>query len=159
MPKQILIVEPSITYAAKLAKTAEDAGWAAISHATFAAARHDLDRHRFEALAGNIRLDGFNAIHLAYIAKECRSDVAVILYSALYDPVLVREARAAGALYEPMESLVLSLPHYLAGPLPSRDRRVALLADGRPTVDGGRRASDRLKLALVLGRRDDAATS
>src|SRR5262249_16893128 len=106
------------------------------------------------------RLDGFNGIHLAYIAKEQRAGAAVIVYSPLHDPVLVREARAAGAFYEPMESLVLSLPAYLAGPLPARDRRVVLPGEGwRPAAGDGRRASDRVKLAFVLNRTDGLPTS
>jgi DNA-binding NtrC family response regulator len=153
MPKLILIVEPNIVYALKLAKAAQDAGWMTLVQGAFAAARRDLETRSFDALAGNVRLDGFNAIHLAYLAKERRSDLAVILYSARHDPVIVREARAAGAFYEPMESLVPSLRAYLAASLPPSDRREAS-ADPRRAFKGGRRASDRMKPALVHRRRD-----
>jgi CheY-like chemotaxis protein len=160
MAQRILIVEPNPAYAAKVAKTAEAAGWVATVHATFEEARRDLAAQEFDTLIGNVRLDGFNGIHLAYLAKERRGTIAVIVYSTLHDPVLVREARSAGAFYEPMESLVLSLPAYLAGPLPSRDRRVDLPGEGsRAAGSYGRRASDRMKLALVLNRRDDPPIS
>jgi DNA-binding response OmpR family regulator len=149
MAKRLLIVEPNPVYASEIAKAALDAGWLTTSHGSFAGARRELTHQQFDAVVGNIRLGGFNGVHLAYVAKQGRSDATVILYCATTDPVLVREARSAGAFYEPMELLMTALPAYLAAQLPEIDRRNVDVLDRRQVLDGGRRMTDSTELRIV----------
>jgi DNA-binding NtrC family response regulator len=150
MVKRLLIVEPDPAYASELAKAALDAGWLTISHSSFAGARRELTRQQFDAVLGNIRLGGFNGVHLAYVAKQGHAGATVILYCATNDPVLVREARSAGAFYEPMDQLILALPAYLAAAeLPEIDRRGVEVIDRRQAFDGGRRMTDARELGIV----------
>jgi DNA-binding NtrC family response regulator len=142
MPKRLLIAEPNSAFASRLVQTAEGAGWSATCHNTFAAARRELTRQTFDALVGNIRLGRFNGIHLAYVAKHQSPSAGVLLYCAAHDPVLARDARSAGAFYEPMETVAKSLQAYLGANLPASDRRRSESADRRQAVDGGRRTTD-----------------
>ena len=150
MAKRLLIVEPNPAYASELAKAALDAGWLTTSHSSFAGARRELTRQQFDAVLGNIRLGGFNGVHLAYVAKQGHADAVVILYCATTDPVLVREARSAGAFYEPMDQLMTALPAYLAAAeLPDIDRRTVDAIERREVLDGGRRMTDARELGIV----------
>src|SRR5262245_41249867 len=148
MAKRLLIVEPNPVYASELAKAADEAGWLTTSHDSFAGARRELTRQQFDAVVGNIRLGGFNGVHLAYVAKQGRTSATVILYCATNDPVLVREARSAGAFYEPMNLVATALPAYLAADLPEVDRRGDELMDRRQVFDGGRRTTDVSELGI-----------
>jgi DNA-binding NtrC family response regulator len=149
MAKRLLIVEPNAAYASELAKAALDAGWLTLSHSSFVGARRELTRQQFDAVLGNIRLGGFNGVHLAYVAKQGHAAAIVILYCATNDPVLVREARSAGAFYEPMDQLMTALPAYLAAQLPDIDRRSVDGIDRRQVIDGGRRMTDAPELGIV----------
>jgi DNA-binding NtrC family response regulator len=149
MAKRLLIVEPNPAYASELAKAAVDAGWLTTSHSSFAGARRELTRQQFDAVLGNIRLGGFNGVHLAYVAKQGHAGARVILYCATNDPVLVREARSAGAFYEPMDQLMTALTAYLAAELPDIDRRSVDAIDRRQVLDGGRRMTDLRELGIV----------
>jgi hypothetical protein len=148
MAKRLLIVEPNPAYASELAKAADDAGWLTTSHGSFPGARRELTHQRFDAVVGNIRLGGFNGVHLAYVAKQSRAAAPVILYCATDDPVLVREAQSAGAFYEPMELLMTALPAYLAAELPDVDRRSIDMLERRQAFDGGRRMTDARELGI-----------
>jgi DNA-binding response OmpR family regulator len=52
-----------------------------------------------DILVVDVRLGGFNGLHLAIVARELRSDVRVVLISGWDDPVLRHEARSCGAAY------------------------------------------------------------
>jgi hypothetical protein len=104
--------------------------------------RRELTKECPAALVANIRLGAFNGIQLAYLTRQCSPRAALILYSVTDDHVLVREARNAGAFYEPMSFVPSSLPGYLSAALPIGDRRNSVKADRRHAFRGGRRSTD-----------------
>jgi len=96
----------------------------------------------------NVRLDSFNGIYLAYLAKLARPDARVLIYSDRNEPVLGREAQSAGAFYERRAFITAGLARFLDASLPAADRREAGTIDRRTAFRGGRRASD---VATVRG--------
>ena len=148
MPSRALLVEPDHDYASRLVTSTLSVGWDPVVQPTFAAARQALTKTMLGALVSNIRLGAFNGIQLAYLTKQAHPGAAMLLYSATDDHVLVREARNAGAFYEPMSFVPYALPAYLTARLPVGDRRQAVGDDRRRMFRGGRRATD---LAALRG--------
>jgi DNA-binding response OmpR family regulator len=142
MPSRVLIVDVDHDFTDSLAVSSVSAGWEPVVHHTFADARRELARQCPAALVANIRLGAFNGIQLAYLARQCSPRAALILYSVTDDHVLIREARAAGAFYEPMSFVPHSLTGYLSAALPVGDRRNSVNGDRRRAFRGGRRSTD-----------------
>jgi len=142
MPPRALLVEPDHDYASRLVTSAIGVGWDPVVQPTFASARQALTKTTLNGLVSNIRLGAFNGIQLAYLTKQAHPGAAMLLYSATDDHVLVREARNAGAFYEPMAFVPYALPAYLQARLPVGDRRQAVGDDRRRLFRGGRRSTD-----------------
>jgi hypothetical protein len=96
-------------------------------HLEFESARRRLGAARFDFVVSNLRLGAFNGLHLAYAVNA----------------VAAQDVRRAGAFYEVSDRLPVTLPAYLAGDLPSADRRDAAVPDRRAPFRGGRRSWDR----------------
>jgi len=75
-------------------------------------------------LVVDVRLQGFNGIHLAILARQLRPQTRIVVLSGWDDPVLRREASACGA-------------HYLCKPLTSADL-LAALESSSPEPEIGR---------------------
>jgi len=140
-PRAIL-VEPDHDYASRLVTSARSVGWDTVVHDTFAEARQALAKATPDVLVSNIRLGAFNGIQLAYLTRASAPGAGIILYSPIDDHVLVREARNAGAFYEPMAFAPYALPAYLTARLPVGDRRQSVSDDRRRNFRGGRRSTD-----------------
>jgi hypothetical protein len=109
---------------------------------SFDDARVWLDDAVFDLVVANLRLGAYNGIHLAYTVRLGELSTHVIVHSDARDVAAASDIQRAGALYERTERLVVSLPAYLAGTLPSADRRNPLQFDRRRLARGGRRAWD-----------------
>jgi hypothetical protein len=96
----------------------------------------------YDWLVTNIRLEAYNGLHLAYLAKVTQQPTKILIYSDEADLLLAREAQRLGAFYEPRDTIRQSLPGYLSSTLPSSDRRDVAIPDRRATFRGGRRSSD-----------------
>jgi len=105
----------------------------------FSSARSRLIASPPDLLVANIRLRDYNALHLVLRAS---AQTRCIVYATHHDPLLAREAQAAGAFYEHSMRLAPALVGYLSSPLPARDRRNAEQPDRRNLPRGGRRSSD-----------------
>jgi DNA-binding NtrC family response regulator len=93
-------------------------------------------------LVTNVRLDAYNGLHLAYLAKMAQEPPNILVYGGESDLLLAREAQQLGAFYESKEAIVRSLSAYLTTPLPASDRRDVATRDRRLAFRGGRRSSD-----------------
>jgi hypothetical protein len=93
-------------------------------------------------LITNIRLDAYNGLHLAYLARMTQDPPTILVYGDETDLLLAREAQELGAFYESKAAIVRSVAVYLTTPLPARDRRDVSLRDRRLAFRGGRRSSD-----------------
>ena len=105
----------------------------------FHVARARLIARPPDLLVTNLRLERFNGLHLVYVAAGTAT--RCIVYAAHHDPLLAREAIAAGAFYELADRLPRVLPSYVNAILPARDRR-SLSNVARSSVPGGRRCTD-----------------
>jgi DNA-binding NtrC family response regulator len=117
-------------------------------HLEFESARRQLGTLRFDFVVSNLRLGAFNGLHLAY-AVNAVSPTRCIVYTESREPALAQDVRRAGAFYEVAERLPVTLPAYLAGSLPSSDRRDPAVPDRRTPFRGGRRIWDRQLLDVL----------
>jgi len=109
---------------------------------TYEAARTQLVHGHYDLLVTNVRLDAYNGLQLVYLAQFAELPTRSLVYDVYDDPVLARDARQAGAFYEPYSRLTAALPGYLRGCLPPKDRRMATELDRRHIFRPGRRAAD-----------------
>jgi hypothetical protein len=111
----------------------------------FQSARVRLRETPPDLLVTNLRLQAYNGIHLALltgaIATRC------VVYAKDHDLLLAQQVQAAGAFYERLEHLPLSVPPYLYVTLPPRDLRDPATPNRRRTLRGGRRSTDLTLLA------------
>lgn len=141
MSPLVLIVDSHANFAAKLAKIAESIGWNTAIRSTFEEARRDIAAWAPRMLVTNVKLGGFNGIHLVYLAKASNPGVVGVTFTT-GDVGLGHEAQRAGAFYERCDDLPISLPRYLTAELPQSDRRDVRIRDRRTTFRGGRRSTD-----------------
>jgi hypothetical protein len=105
-------------------------------------ARHRLLLTSYNWLVTNIRLEAYNGLHLAYLARMAPTPPQILVYGDETDLLLAREAQQIGAFYEYRSSIADSLPGYLTSLLPPNDRRDAAVRDRRTLFRGGRRSGD-----------------
>jgi hypothetical protein len=115
-------------------------------HLEFESARRLLGTMRFDFVISNLRLGAFNGLHLTY-AASVETRARCIVYTDVREPGLAQDVRRAGAFYEITDRLPVTLPAYLAGNLPSADRRDPATPDRRTSFRGGRRSWDRQLLS------------
>lgn len=137
-----IIVDTDEAVVSTLRSIAETAGFAAAGYTHFEPARRRLMILPPAALVANVRLEAFNGIHLAYLAKLSERNIRSVIYARPHDPALARDAQRAGAFYERQDRLVVSLGTLLKSSLPVSDRRGVLTVDRRQAARGGRRCTD-----------------
>ena len=120
-------------------------------------ARQRLRATPYDWLVTNIRLQAYNGLHLAYLARMSHRPIRILVYGEGDDLLLAREAQQLGAFYESRKSVVSSLAGYLTGPLPPTDRRDAAVPDRRSMYRGGRRSADVAMFSDAMGVRQPSA--
>jgi len=118
--------------------------------AGFRGARARLLTKQPDLLVTNLRLGEYNGLHLVVLVAP--KGTRCVVYAAQDDLVLAREVQRLGAFYERLSRLPFALPSYLTKTLPERDRRDVIVLDRRRlSFRGGRRSTDRYKLAVNSG--------
>ena len=120
-------------------------------------ARQRLLGAPYNWLVTNIRLQAYNGLHLAYLARMSTQPIRILVYGQGDDLLLAREAQQLGAFYESRKSVVSSLAAYLTSPLPAADRRDAAVQDRRSMYRGGRRSADATLFSDPLGVRQSSS--
>ena len=115
-------------------------------HLEFESARRRLGTMRFDFVISNLRLGAFNGLHLTY-AANANTPARCIVYTDAREPALAQDVRRAGAFYEVIDRLPVTLMAYLEGNLPPADRRDPATPDRRTPFRGGRRIWDRQVLS------------
>ena len=138
---RVLIVEPETILRLQLRNVAADIA-AIDAEAGMPAARQRVIAMPYDWLITNIRLQAYNGLHLAYLARMSHRPINILVYGDDSDLLLAREAQGLGAFYESRTSILNSLAGYLASPLPPNDRRNAAVHDRRTMFRGGRRSAD-----------------
>ncbi len=138
----VLVVEPDARFAARLRESIQTLT-RIDSHKEFESAKQRLREQPYDFLVTNLRLAGYNGIHLAYLASTMSRPPRTIVYTEGRDPWLAGEVQRAGAFYETAECLPVTLAAYLSGALPDADRRDPNVPDRRTSPRGGRRCWDR----------------
>ena len=141
LPHRVLIVEPETILRLQLRNVAADIA-AIDAEAGMPAARLRVIAMSYDWLITNIRLQAYNGLHLAYLARTSHRPINILVYGHDSDLLLAREAQGLGAFYESRTSILNSLAGYLASPLPPTDRRNAGVHDRRTMFRGGRRRAD-----------------
>lgn len=111
-------------------------------HGDFSGARRELIESPFQFVVANLRLQGYNGLHLVHLATTLGMPARAIVYTDHYDPDLAREIQNVGAFYETRACLPYALQAYLHGALPPQDRRNPKTRDRRQEFRGGRRCWD-----------------
>ena len=140
-PRSALVVDVDPIFVSELAPIITACGFRVFPLSEFAAARHELYVCRPDVLIANVRLDAFNGIHLAYLAKINQPETRVMIYG-YDDRILAGEAQAAGAFYERSDRVRYALESFLQASLPAHDRRGVTFTDRRQIFRGGRRMTD-----------------
>jgi two-component system response regulator RegA len=76
-----------------------EAGYAVDAAATFADARARIDAIEPDVLVVDVRLNGFNGVQLAALARARRPETRIVVISGFDDPVLRKEAERCGAAF------------------------------------------------------------
>jgi DNA-binding response OmpR family regulator len=94
-----LVVEPILTDALLATTTLEACGFHVTIAETFAKGKDRLNARVPDVLVAAIRLAEYNGLQLVLRAKALRSDVAAIVVSPVFDPVLQADSEAMGATF------------------------------------------------------------
>ena len=120
----VLLVEPNPSVADMIEESIRPLAQVYF-HREFESARRQLAAQRFDFVVSNLRLRSFNGLHLAY-AVNAVAPTRCVIYTESREPALAQDVRRAGAFYEVVDRLPVTLTAYLAGKLP-------------PPIDGIRR--------------------
>jgi DNA-binding NtrC family response regulator len=90
---------------------------------TFNDAREQLQRQLPDLLVSNLRLSEYNGLHLVYLATIAPAHTRAVVYTIYLEPVLAKDVQRAGAFYDTVDCLEVSLRTYLGTALPPTDRR------------------------------------
>jgi two-component system response regulator RegA len=97
--KSALIVDDDKQVSALVARWLSQAGYEVSTCDDFNAAKRRILDDEPGLLIVDVRLQGFNGIHLAILARQRRPDTRAVVLSGWDDDALRREARACGAVY------------------------------------------------------------
>jgi len=147
MSQRILLVEPNTATRDTLASIVAGVAADVQAYADFPSARRAVDTSPYDLLVTQVRLGAYNGLQLVYLAQPHR--MRCVVYAAVTDPVLAREAQFAGAFYERLDHLPLVLVNYVMHALPPVDRRDPARADRRGVPRGGRRVADGVTMATT----------
>ena len=146
---RVLVVGPDPSLRNRLATVA-----ARTAHvdgcATFKAARLRLETTPCDLIVTDARLAEYNGLHLVYLAKFAHIAAHAIVYDREGDVGIAADVHQAGAFFEVVPRLLVTLPSYIAASLPPADRRSMMSFDRRAYPRGGRRLWDRHLLAHPL---------
>lgn len=118
----VLLVEPDDDIASRL--TASLIGAHDVRRCgRFAEAREELQRQPPDLLVSNLRLREYNGLHLVHLLGVANAPTRAIVYTTTLDIILASDVRQAGAFYDTVDCLEVSLRTYLGTPLPPHDRR------------------------------------
>ena len=106
------------------------------------AARSQLLSDAPDILVTNLRLGGYNGLHLLLLATSDGGVTRSVVYSDRPDRYLIREAQTLGGFFERTERLPHALAGYVHSALPEKDRREGYRDDRRAVFRGGRRSAD-----------------
>ena len=118
------VVDDDKLVSALVATWLSRAGYDVKTCSTFAEAKRRILADSPPVLVVDVRLEGFNGIHLAILARQLNPDTRIVVLSGYDDPVLRRDAVALGATY-------------LLKPLNSAELLAAIESSGRAEVDAG----------------------
>lgn len=121
----VFVVDDDQLVSALVATWLSKAGYAVKTCSTFVEAKRRILADSPPVLVVDVRLKGFNGIHLAILARQLNPETRIVVLSGFDDPVLRRDALALGATY-------------LLKPLNSAALLTAIESSGRAQADAGR---------------------
>ena len=138
---RVLIVEPETILRLQLRNVAADIA-AIDAEAGMPTARQRVIAMPYDWLITNIRLQAYNGLHLAYLARMTHRPINILVYGDDSDLLLAREAQGLGAFYESRTSILNSLAGWRSSVRKTHDRRDAAVRNRRSMFRGGRRSAD-----------------
>ncbi len=138
--RDVLIVEPDGQRLTRLHRCIGEST-SVVPCSSFKEARSALQTYAPMLLVTNLRLDGYNGLHLVLLTAQFGTRSVVYIRNSV-DRGIASDIRRFGAFYETEANLVRSLHAYVNGCLPIRDRRETPGSDRRVFPRGGRRAAD-----------------
>ena len=98
--KRVLVVDDDPGILALVTTWLETAGYDVETAGNFAAAKLHVGRP-MEVLIVDVRLEAFNGLQLAILARSSDSTMRIVVMSGWDDPVLQAEAASIGAVFLP----------------------------------------------------------
>jgi DNA-binding response OmpR family regulator len=98
-PQTALVVDDDKQVLSLVGRWLKNAGYEVSTCDDFGAAKQRVRDGGSEVLIVDVRLQGFNGIHLAILARELRPETRIVVLSGWDDAVLRQEANACGATY------------------------------------------------------------
>lgn len=99
LPYRILVLDDDEHALAGLVELLRDAGHTVTGATTFDAAKRLLAVSRFDLFVSDVRLRGFNGLHLVRQAHQDCPDMATIIISGYEEPMMQIEAGRYGAVF------------------------------------------------------------
>jgi two-component system response regulator RegA len=93
------VVDDDKQVAMLVARWLSNAGYSVSTCGDFAEAKRRILADSPPVLIVDVRLQGFNGIHLAILARQTNPQARIVVLSGYDDPVLRHEAVACGATY------------------------------------------------------------
>jgi DNA-binding response OmpR family regulator len=107
MSKRVLVVDDDPVFLEMFDRSLSHAGHTVVPFTRFEDARTFLAHNEPDVLVADVRLGAFNGIHLAVQARQCYTDVAIVVLSGYDDVVLREETARCGATFilKPLSSV------------------------------------------------------
>jgi DNA-binding response OmpR family regulator len=94
-----IVVDDDRHVATLVARWLSKGGYVVETYNAFEEAKQRIQADRPGVLVVDVRLEGFNGLHLAILARHLNPDARIVVLSAFDDPALRREAATCGAMY------------------------------------------------------------
>lgn len=149
LQRQVLLVEPDGRFRSILASVI--ASLATVhAHGCFKTARGGLlAAPAPDLIVTNLRLEAYNGLHLAHVARQFRLSTRIVVYGGDQDLEIARGIRCAGTFFELAERLPVAIRGYFTASLPATERRDPARYDRRALPRGGRRLWDLHQVAAI----------
>jgi two-component system response regulator RegA len=95
----LLLVDDDAPLLKALGRFMTERGYEVVSCATFESGRRAIIDRKPDVIVTDVRLEAFNGLQLAMLARDVRPDARIVVFSGYEDPVIGQDVQRIGAAY------------------------------------------------------------
>jgi ActR/RegA family two-component response regulator len=96
---QLLLIDDDLPLLTTMSRFFTGRGYEVVSCSTFESARRAILERTPDIVVTDVRLEAFNGLQLAMLARDVSPTARIIVFSGYADPVIEADARRIGATY------------------------------------------------------------